>query len=122
MAEENFKSLFHFEAKGSDSGSEHRTSAVAGLLYGDSSHAVHIPDPDEIVKSFIGRIEELFNKIRNSENGDEDIAKFKTTISNIRETLDIIYKSEFIKENDLDFAKTIIDKLLVSLDKMTSNQ
>lgn len=59
MAEENFKSLFHFEAKGSDSGSEHRTSAVAGLLYGDSSHAVHIPNPDEIVKSFIGRIEKI---------------------------------------------------------------
>ena len=37
----------HFDLKGFNGGSEHRTSAVAGLLYGDSSHAVHTKPLDE---------------------------------------------------------------------------
>lgn len=109
--------LSNFNLKGFGSASEHRTSAVAGLLYGDSSHGVNIPNPDDIIKSFIERIKKTIDKIRNSENGDDGIAKVKTLLSNIRETLDVIYKSGLIKENDLDLAKKIIDELEVSINK-----
>lgn len=101
----------------SNGASEQKTSAVAGLLYGDSSHGVHIPNPDNIFKSLIEQIKKSIDKIRNSENGDEDIAKVKTSISNIRETLEVSYKSGLIKENDLNLAEKIIDELEVSLSK-----
>ena len=116
MAEEN-KSLFHFEAKGSDSGSEHRTSAVAGLLYGDSSRGVHIPNPDEVLKSILEQIKESIDKTRNSETEDEFIAKVRTMMSDTRETLDAIHKFGLIKENDLNLVKKFIDEIEVSLDK-----
>lgn len=107
----------HFDLKGFNGWVRTQTSAVAGLLYGDSSHGVHIPNSDDIVKLFIERIEKLFDKIRNSENGDEDIAKVKTTISNVREAIDINYKSGLIKEDDFDLLKKIVDEIEVSLDK-----
>ena len=39
----------HFDLKGL----EHGTSAVAGLLYGDSSRGVHIPNFGEVLKSIL---------------------------------------------------------------------
>ena len=105
--------LSHFDLKGL----EHGTSAVAGLLYGDSSRGVHIPNSGEVLKSILKKINESFDEIRNSENEDEYIVKVKTMISNIRETMNVYYKSGLIKEDDLDLVKKFIDEIEVSLDK-----
>lgn len=107
----------NFNLKGSIGGSEHRTSAVAGLLYGDSSRAVNVPDPNEVLKSILEQIRKSFDEIRDSGNENEYIAKVKTMISNTREAMDINYKSGLIKENDLDLIKKFIDEIEVSINK-----